>query len=347
MGTFLEVLGLIFLAAILLVATALLFVFLKLRRAMRSFKDTMGQFTAAMASQPATISLEGPASVPWSRPDQVHALADPLPALGYHDAGQFAVNEVNGLNLWAFVNPSESAYAVVYEHPAGLVWMDFVTRYTDGTKLTVTNNDQGAPLDKPPGNTSIYAPGATTDDLHRRHLAERPDKPREPASAADFRETFERAYVDEMAWRNARGGPTEREIRALAQRAGITISEEEIEATSDVRAWQAAAGLDEALRKQFTESADLPPRDWERLRDRLLLVHDRLTTDMLADRVGDCLAADPEDDSSIDEDDFPPDLPAREAFLRYNARLPRDRRFVKIGEVDHPLPADVYRPASA
>jgi hypothetical protein len=344
-ATFLQVLGLIFLAAILLVLGGLLVLGLKVRRALRSLKETAGQFAAAFQPQPATIHLDGPKAIAWKKGAEVNALAGPLASLGYHDAGQFAVEEIDGLNLWAFVNPSESAYAVVYEHPTGLVWMDFVTRYQDGTKLTVTNTDQGAELDKQPGDRKVYAAGATTAELHRRHRAERSDRPKEPVSAAAFREVFERAYADEMAWRNSRGGPTEREIRAIAERSGMTVSDEEIEATREAMAWQAIVGLDEALRERFTDSANLPPREWERVRDRLVFIHDRLTPEMLADRIGECQAGDPEDDSSVSEDDFSEDLPAREAFLRYNARLPSSRRFVKIGELDEPIATDVYRAA--
>jgi hypothetical protein len=345
-ATFLQVLGLIFLAAILLVLGGLLVLGLKVRGALRTLKETAGQFASAFQPQPATIHLDGPKAVDWKKPADVDALAGPLASLGYHDAGQFAVEEIDGLALWAFVNPSESAYAIVYEHPAGLVWMDFVTRYQDGTKLTVTNSDQGEPLDKPPGDEKVYVAGATTVELHRRHRTERSDQPKEPVSAAAFREVFERAYADEMAWRNSRGGPTEQEIRAIAARSGMTVSDEEVEATREAMAWQAIAGLDEALRDRFTESANLPPREWERVRDRLVFVHDRLTPEMLADRLGEWLADDEDEEGpEVSEDDFPDDLPAREAFLRYNASLPTSRRFVKIGELDEPIAADVYRAA--
>lgn len=342
MALFLQALGVIFLAALLLVAAGLLVLGLKVRRVIRTLKATAGPFAAAFTAQPATIHLEGPRTLAWKNPGAVHALADPLAPLGYHDAGQFAVREIDGLFVWAFVNPSETAYAVVYEHPAGLVWMDFVTRYQDGTMLTVTSTDQREPLEKRPGDHKIYVAGANTAELHRRHLAERADRPKEPVSAGTFREAFERAYADEMAWRNSRGGPTEQEIRAIAERSGMTVNDEEIESTREAMAWQAAAGLDEALRQRFTETAALPPRQWEVVRDRFLFVHDRLTPKMLADRVEGWLDGDEADEPTPE---FPEGLPAREAFLRLNAGLPAARRFVKIGELDDPVPADVYRAA--
>lgn len=342
MSTFLQILGAVFLAVILLALVAVLVLGLKLRRVFRTLSQTASQVAAALQPQPAVIHLEGPRRVAWGQKARVHALADPLPSLGYHDAGQFTVREVPGLHLWAFVNPSESSYAVVYEHPAGLVWMDFVTRYQDGSRLTVTNNDQGEPLEKPPGDHKVYHPEADTAELHRRHREAQLDAPREPASAGAFRELFETAYAEEMAWRNSRGGPTPREIRAIAERSNLNVTAEEIEAIQQAMAEQAARGLDEALRDHFIATAALPPRQWEQVRDRLLFVHDHLTPEMLAERIEEWLDEAPE---FADDDHFPDDLSARETFLRYNATLPAAERFVKIGELDEPVPADVYRAA--
>jgi hypothetical protein len=344
-ATFLQILGLFFLGAILLILAALLALALKVRGALRQVKASLGQFSTAFQPQPATIHLNGPTTVAWARPTQAHALADPLAGLGYHDAGQFTVEEVQGLHVWPFVNPSESAYAVVYEHPSGLVWIDFVTRYEDGTSLTTSNTDQGADLDHQPGHDKDYAGGLSTAELHRRHLATRPQRPMARVSAEDFASTFEAAYAREMAWRNSRGGPTEREIRAIAERSGMAMSDEEIEETRKMMAEQAMEGLDEALRERFTATTDMRARQWEDARDSLVFVHDRLTPEMLDDRVRGWLWDGDEDDEG-DGGSLPtvPDgMPPRMAFAKFNAALPQEKRFVKVGEVDQPVPADVYR----
>jgi hypothetical protein len=341
-ATFLQILGLFFLGVIVLIMSALLLLALKVRGALRQARATLGQLSAAFQPQPAMIHLVGPGGVSWSKPDRVHALADPLPRLGYHDAGQFSVEEIGGLNLWAFVNPSESAYAVVYEHPAGLVWMDFVTRYEDGTSLTTSNAEQAAELDHQPGHDKDYAPGLDAAGLHQRHLSNRPRKPVQRPTAEGFARAFEAAYAQEMAWRNSRGGPTEREIRAIAERSGMTMSDEEVEEARLMMAEQAMDGLDEALFERFSETTDMRAREWEEVRDDLVFVHDRLTPTMLDDRVRRWIFnGDDEDDGSLPT--VPDDLPPRRAFASFNENLPDDRRLVKVGEVDQPVAADVYR----
>jgi hypothetical protein len=338
--TFLQILGLVLLAGILAVFGGLLLLGLKLRRAFREVKASLGQLSSSFGPQPATIHLEGPTSVEWAKGAEVRALADALPALGFHDAGQYSVEELPGLNVWPFVNPSESAYAVVYEHPAGPVWMDFVTRYEDGTSLTTTSTSEGADLDHRPGHEKDYGPGLSPAQLHQRHLSRRAAGPMAPASAGAFQGAFERAYAEEMAWRNGRGGPTEREIRAIAARQGRTMTDEEVEEARKVMAAQAMDGLDEALRERFTETADLPPREWERVRDSLVFVHDKLTAELLDERVRDWID---EDDDGGSLPTVPDGVPARVAFAKFNASLPRAKRFEKIGEVDRPVAADVYR----
>ena len=84
-----------------------------------------------------------------------------------------------------------------------------------------------------------------------------------------------------MDWRNGRGGPTEREIRAIAAESGFEDDDALVEATREQMQEQALADLDETLRERFSRETSLSVAEWERVRDRLVIVHDRLTPEML------------------------------------------------------------------
>ena len=112
--------------------------------------------------------------------------AEPMAGLGFHDAGQYTIEEIPGVNLWAFVNPSEAAYGVVYEHPMAGVAVDFVTQYEDGTGITYTTAPQGDELDRRPGHDKVYLKEASTEELYRKFLKGRPQGARKPVSAQGF-----------------------------------------------------------------------------------------------------------------------------------------------------------------
>ncbi len=324
----LEILGLIFLVIVLTIVTVFLLVRWKIRRLMRqvgkSFEGMFGAF-----NQPATIHLEPSSSVEWENPEAVEDLARPLKNLGYHDAGRFEVEEVPGLCLWAFVNPSEAAYAVVYEHPAAGAWLDFVTRYQDGTGITYANTEHGSELDHMPGREKVYLPDLDTEPLHARFLDGRPDRPRKCVSATDFVAVFEQAYAEEMAWRNARGGPTDREILAIATRSGREMSDADLDELRINMARQAMEGLDESLRDRFLDKTTMRAGEWERIRDAILFVHDGLTPDMVAERVEEWY--DDEEVESLWDDarrDYPGPAPVRGVQRRTAGRpaIREDRR---------------------
>jgi hypothetical protein len=336
MGNFLQNLGVLFLTGLAFLAVLVLYLWWKFRGLMQGLKAAAGAMTAAGSMTPSRISLATEDEPEWEDEDAVHALADELPKLGFKDAGTFAVEEIPGLKLWAWVDPPGGLYSVVYEHPVAGVWMDYVTYYQDGTSLTGSNSTRGGRLDQRPGHAKLYAPGADARTLHQRMVSERPGGPRKTPSAAEFPAAFEKAYADEMAWRDSRGGPTEREVRAVAAMSGDDYDDGVIEATRQLMQRQALDRLGETLRERFLEESAMPAAEWERVRDRVVIVHDRLTPEMLADAVNEL------SEEEVDPSDFPEEAPPRRSFASYNDQLPPGRRFRKLGTLKEPLEAEVY-----
>ncbi len=156
----------------------------------------------AMSGQPDFISLQAGASP--ARPEAKSAI-ESLERRGFVRAGDFAIPEMQGLPVHFLVKEEESAIAVVYEHPEVGVWCDLVSRYADGSSITVTNAPVGGGLDPRPDHDSMRAPGLTPGALHIRLIRERPQRPLRTVTAAALPSVFTDAYREEIAWRKGRG----------------------------------------------------------------------------------------------------------------------------------------------
>lgn len=339
MAIVLQVLGIILLAIVAAVGVALLILAWKVRSGIGKLKRFAEEMThAAPPVAPPRIhlvSLEGEA---WTDPAEVDRLADPLPALGFDPVGVYAVEEMAGLTVAAWVHPERRVTAVVYEHPQAGVWLDLVTRYRDGRRLTYANTKTGSGVDHAPGHIVERYPGLGTVELFHRHVAQRDDGEFEPVSAVAFVERFEHAYADEMDWRNARGGTSIEEIRAIAEAMGQSCDESVLTAVRTVEARRAAEALNETLLERFLAESSLSAGEWERLRERVVVIHDRTTEDMVLEIFAES------DDEGMDEPtllDFS-ELTPRIAFARRNQLLPEAKQYRKIGTVQGPVEADVY-----
>lgn len=203
----------------------------------------LAKAASGVAGPPPRIHLTRVDRPEWRNEPAVMAQVKQLVRLGFEDAGTFLVDEMK-LAIRALARPSESIYAVVYDHHPDTAgsWLDLVTRYQDGGSATYTTSG-GPALDSRPGHDKVRAPGASPEALYRRLVAERPaGRATSPAAPDAFQQVFEQAYAEEMKWRNDRGGATEREIRAVAAASGRKVSDLEVAATRKATESQAAQG---------------------------------------------------------------------------------------------------------
>jgi hypothetical protein len=334
MSIVLQILGAIFLLLIIFLVVVVLFVRSKLKNLARTLEGMTK--TLAASGTPARIHLTEMAIPDWENEEAVEAITRELPGLGFERVWTYQVQEIPGLALQAWINPGSATTAIVYEHPVAEVWLDFVTRYQDGTRVTFANTSAGEGVDHAPGHDVQRHPGLEPRELYEKFLAHRPaDKPMEPVSAVTFAAVFQKAYADEMDWRNSRGGATPEEIRAIADLSGGGYSEEILAATSRMAEQRASAQLEESLRERFLTESGISAAEWERVRDRVLVVHDRMDREFLeaaieglspsGDGAGPLLGGTP-----------------RQAFAALNAGLPAEKRFTRLGGVREPVEADVY-----
>lgn len=170
----------------------------------------------ALAAQPDTIHLTRRETEPWSNPEALGRLADPLERAGFEDAGIFAVDEMPGLHVRLLAHRRESLYAALYEHPQAGTWADIVAQYEDGEEFTFTTSQQTG-LDEPPGHHTVNAPGTSTDALLARARSEMPRRPLRMVRPDEAPAVFEESYADSMAWRKGKG-ISAREVGEVARK---------------------------------------------------------------------------------------------------------------------------------
>lgn len=224
--------------------------------------------------------------------------------------------------------------AVVYEHPQVGVILDMMTRYADGTSITYTTNTEVGQLEERPGHRNVIAPEASAEGLYRRLLGERPHGETRAIAPDEFADVFEQAYAEAMEWRIARGGASEEEIRAIAERSGIETTPEQVETLRGMYRAQAVAQLDEELHERFAAETTMSVAQWEGVDGCLVFVHDQLTDEELRERF--------ENWAQEEWPDLAPAGTPREQFAAANTAVPEDQRLTLVGTVSGPVEADVY-----
>jgi len=131
------------------------------------------------------------------------------------------------------------------------------------------------------------------------------------------------------------------EVSEEADAKPTELDEKELGLVKDQLKLIAAEGLRTACVDEFKHSQQVAASEWERARDRVLIVHDRTPLRELLDPGVGVFLTD-ELESRLRKLKPPFDSP-REQFARINAALPPGERYQRIGAVAQPVPADVYR----
>jgi hypothetical protein len=335
------------------------------RRKLRSFGETLGSAFRELAElahgagvPPMRIQLEPVSGLDWGDPDAVGDLEGPLVAVGFSRVGDFEVEMNAPVKMRALAHTGHSVFAVIYEvDPLG-VWLDLHTKYADGSSCTYATSKPSG-MDYPANKRIVNCPGLGSRELLDRCLSERPPGDKLPCRPEDFKERFERAHAEEMDWRAARGGPSEEEIRRIAAADGSEADGSMVQVIQTQWRNHFNEFWEDEFRNRFMESADITPARWEDIRDRIVFVHDRATSEQVVEHFESTVyeqfdAAHDDTEDEADEDDDPAEAkleefreiarncPPREAFVRLNDTLPARLRFERYGEVHEPFYADVW-----
>jgi hypothetical protein len=178
--------------------------------------------TTAVSAQPDTIALTKLPAARWRNPADIEKLVRPLLNAGFTDAGVYSIAQMPGVLVQFLIKSGDNVVAQVHEHPRAGSWVEFITRFQDGTCCVLsTMRDTG--LKRPDWITTIR-PAALqpTDELYRRLVMERKNAFTKAITADTAPREYEAGYARYMAWRKGTEITAEEVVKAdrFASRAG-------------------------------------------------------------------------------------------------------------------------------
>lgn len=336
MSIVLQIIGGLVLVAILAIFLGFLWIRWKFRKLTRDLGADLEGIMNFSAGPPARVRLRTSSPHHWNAAEVQEEVKE-LDRLGFERISSYETLDIAGLIFLPYVSQDNRTYAVVYHQAGGIgVWCDIYTRYEDGTALTVTSAPRGGELEHRPGREKAYLPGTPVGKLVEVHQGKISDRPTKPATIEGFASDFETAYEDEMAWRFSKGYSDD-EIRAVAALDG-GYSEDVMEQTREAMNARAAGQLTEVLRRKYMEESGLSASDWEDQRERIVIVHDKRTSEDVLDEAASFLDLGDDLYEVAENSEKPP----REFMDWLNEAQAPDCKFKKLRTLHEPVEADVW-----
>lgn len=328
----------------------------KMKKLTGSLGDKLGEafaeFGAAMGVAnvpPLRVKLLRIENHELSNAEQMQAWTENITQQGFEMIGDFEVQPAM-MELRSFVNQETNSCAVFYEHPMVGQWLDIYSVIEDGSESFTLTTDQKNLMDARDGHTIMRVTSLTTPaKAYEKFLKERPERDWTFIPPGEFVNRFQQSYADEMDWRVGRGGPTADEIKRISEKEGSEFNPQLV--NNIQQAWKNQAGYqyEEEMLENYLAQSDLSAREWEKIRNRIIFIH-QLTT---ADRVMDMIEYVAINDDASDYDDAYEALQSKikESLKQYSPEQAFDRilndyqitgRFEKAGVVEKPIRAIAY-----
>ena len=293
----------------------------------------------------ARISL-APINEGWQQP-RTSDVVDQMLALGFDEVGRFSVPEMPTMQLWAGTHPQSGLAAAVYNHGQMPVFFDLIRVYDDYTTCTVTTNSIHDPDNLPQGNVCVADPAmlpqAALDALREQPLTGNVMT----IDAGNFAPVFIELYarsIDHALSKQMPDADTMRRVGArVSEATGAPVPELDDRQTQwavEMERSNRLAALQQAIIDRFLQSGQVEAREWERVRDRVVVVHDLLNRIEAADLAR--MSADWEAAEPMAASVLAASLSPLDTFERLAGELPEAQRLMLLGEVDHPLYAQLY-----
>ncbi len=305
---------------------------------------------AAMADLPQTGIAARITLVPnvqaWQQPgtgDQVDALL----ALGFDEVGRYTVPEMPTMQLWAGVHPQGGIAAAVYDHGKMPVFFDLVQVYDDYATCTVTTNPIHDPDNVPQGSLCIADPAMTAEAALEILRAQPHTGTALSVDAVNFGPVFIELYarsIDHILSKSMPDADKMRRVGARVSEATGTpvpeLDDKQMQWAIEMERGNRLSALQEAIIDRFLQSGQVDAREWERVRDHVVVIHDLLDRKDAADLAR--MAADWDASEPVVASVLAQMLSPIDTFEHIAVLLPEAQRLRLLGEVDHPLYSQLY-----
>lgn len=271
--------------------------------------------------------------------NETAAMVSHFESLGFQRAGRYRVDELQGLMLDALIKPDEELAAAIYDHPNFPAFYDVTAIDHEGNCFTITTSPLSHPDNVPAGSKAVIALGLPVQEAVRRMRAERPEGNWQTIERENVVPAIEDAYAKSMDFQIRKGTISEAYVRQIA-----AISNPKAKLTADMISQaikQHELGLrgliDEACIANFLKTHNPPAAEWERTRDHVIVVHDRMETGDIKALIDPYMPEGQE--AKLPREPLPP----QEMFLKYLEKYRLMAKFKYLGAVESPVSARLFR----
>lgn len=226
------------------------------------------------------VPLDGDAR--WQQ-TSTPAVFERFVALGYVGAGRFRVPEIAGMEVVFGTHPDGTA-AAIYDHVSIPTFFDVVRMATDETSAYVTTTPLHDPAHTPPGVIVVADDSLSPEQAVDLLRGLRPTGTLLRATAENVCVLAAASYERQIAHILTTNAPSEERMRAVGERiAALTGSEapvvddEGLRFAARIHRSERERALIALIVQSFLRTNPLRADEWERMRDHIVVVHDRMS----------------------------------------------------------------------
>jgi len=362
MALFLQIVGAVFVALFLVVIATVLLLRWKIKswakQMAHQVEETGGlmeKFAAGGGPMAALGGVMEPLTLNLKRthepPDEDYALQIKAWTKGLKEAGFVEVGdfEAEPTMLWlrALAHPESGAAAAFYVMPLAGAWYDVTARFRDGTSIALTDT-QREMTDMPPWSTLIRMEAGTPPaKAYEKLLRKLEDKDVTRYTVENFVEAFEEEYRRGTLWRVKRGDTPDELRRITAADTGKEPDSEFVQQLLESRKQMRAHQIDQLLKDEWLKNSEMSAYEYEKIEDRLIVIHELTPPEMLIDIWAEnCDADDFDEDGDLPEDSELRQMlesrDPRKAFRTLQQKLPAEARFEHFATLDGDIAGDLW-----
>jgi hypothetical protein len=281
----LETLGLIFIALIVLVG---FFVVRTVRRKQADRPQDDALDTLIDVLPPVFLELDESSRDRWHNTDTLDAYENLLKRAGFESHGYFtsyaAMADIE-VSLW---NHPQKGFVLAFmelsldEVKNPDVLTDVFVRFEDGSSLTVSNAPNEHPLPRPENSRLVHESSRKIQDLFAAVKAHIPEG-RKIKAVKQAKPYYQQHFEHYSAWLWQETQLRSPEVKALASTLGITLDDELIEELVAHGRTQRSDLKSQSIVDAFARQTSMSESQWASVCDRLVVVHDEMGANEIAD----------------------------------------------------------------
>ncbi len=203
--------------------------------------------------------------------------------LGYISAGRFRVPEIATMEV-QFATNADGTCVAVYDHSTVPTFFDVVRTATNQTANYVTSSPLFDPANTPPGCVAVGDPDLSPAQAVDILADLQPTGDLLPATAENVCALSTAAYERQVAHILTRSAPTVEQMREVSDRftaatgaAPLRIDDKSRRLAAQIHQRHREQALSQLVVQEFLRTGTYSAEAWERVRDRIVIVHERMS----------------------------------------------------------------------